>query len=207
MLNCGLFHGQVVASGRRTWILPLLGGFFLLGALLGNAAATQTLSADGTELQQYLSAFFALLDKGEAVQVSLCADIVSYCKYPLSFFALGFLGVGVLAIPAVLFYQGFSLSFAVSAFLCVAGEQGIVWALLLFGFRSFFVLPCSFLAASDAMGASLRRFRQQKMEKSSGRELPVLGRFICCAVLLLAGALLEYLLLPALLSAVGASYT
>lgn len=192
------FHGQVVIAERAAFILPLLAGCFFLGALFGNAAAEREMIAAEQEVQQYLSSFFSLLQGKELERTSLLADVFFYWKYPLLLFFFGFFGFGVAAIPAVLFYQGFSLSFAVSAVLGTFGEKGILWALLLFGFRYLFVLPCAFLVARDALGASWHRLRRRN-EKNQPLVQDIVLRFFLCIVLLFMGAALEHAFLPELL--------
>ena len=99
--------------------------------------------------------------------------------------------------PILFFYQGFSASFAVSAFLYAAGEHGILLAFLLFGLRWALVLPCCFFLAAGAVSApSPPPHRRHEAHPAAPEGLYRVSRFAFCILLLGVGAFFEHLFLP-----------
>lgn len=198
------FHGRVVLTDHSTLMLFFLSGCFLLGALLGHCAAGTESVLQNRELQDYLASFVSMIQRHELVRSSMGYTLFSYCKYPILIFAFGFTSFGIFLIPAVTVYQGFAISFAVSAFLYTAPEYGFLLALLLFGLRYAVVLPCFFLLARDAVASSakLPARRQGKNDGGSITEYAVL-RFALCMLFLFVGAFLEHTFLPDLLFTVA----
>lgn len=194
-MNHKFFHGRVISAEQSTISTLLLAACFLAGAFVGNRFAGSQIVCSNHELHAYLTSFTVLLETGALSGASLSATLFSYCKYPSLLFFLGFVSFGAFCIPLVLFYQGFSVSFAVSAFLYAAGEHSVALAVLLFGFRWFLVLPCCFFLASHSMQSSIRISRQEKKQGNISYAYPIF-RFAFCIMLLIIGAFLEYIFLP-----------
>ena len=128
---------------------------------------------------------------------ALGASLISYCKYPVLIFVLGCVAPGRAFFPILFFYQGFSASFAVSAFLYAAGEHGILLAFLLFGLRWALVLPCCFFLAAGAVSApSPPPHRRHEAHPAAPEGLYRVSRFAFCILLLGVGAFFEHLFLP-----------
>lgn len=194
------FHGRVILSNQNSFSMLLLALCFLLGAFIGNGAAGVDAIYRSDDLQTYLASFFSLLQSNALASASLGYTLFCYQKYPVLVFMLSLSSFGLFFIPAVTFYQGFALSFAVSAFLYAAPENGFLIVLLLFGLRCLVVLPCYFLLANDAMASSLARaLCCRRKERTAGCAKRDMLRFACCLVFLSAGAILEHAFLPKLL--------
>lgn len=194
-VNHKFFHGRVITTDRTVLSTLLLAACFLAGAFAGNRFAGSQMVCDNYELQEYLTSFTVLLETGELSAASFQATLFSYCKYPALLFLLGFVSFGAFCIPVVLFYQGFSVSFAVSAFIYAAGEHSVALAVLLFGLRWLLVLPCCFFLASYSMQSSSQIFQQGKKQGSIPYAYPIL-RFVFCLLLMMIGTFVEYIFLP-----------
>lgn len=192
-------RGGVLYFGAE--MLPLLGlaVCFLLGALAGKYAVRWEVLGSTAALQTALDRFVLRMQQGELLRASLGGTLFSYYKYPVLALLFGFTAAGVVLLPAAAFYQGFALSFAVCVFLRVVPEGGLLMALPLFGLRCAITLPCFFFLA----GCSLKRCGR-KVLGGRQKDGPVRGmawRCALCCVVLLMGALFEYLCLPPMLSA------
>lgn len=198
------FRGRVSLVDSSVVILAFLALCFLIGALAGHALAGYRWVYQDAELTSYLQSFVVLLQNGEVAQPSFGYALFSYCKYPALVFLLGYASVGAFLIPAVTFYQGFTMSFAVSAFIYTVDEHGFLLALLLFGVRCLVVLPCYFLLAGYALTSSARLASAAAGEQKGARIFTkyTLVRFLFCLAILAVGALLEHLFLAELLYAV-----
>lgn len=197
-----LFYGRVSLVDSSVVILVFLALCFFLGAMIGHALADCRQISQSTELASYLQSFVILLQNEEISQPSLGHALFSYCKYPVLVFLLSYTAFGVLLIPVLTIYQGFTTSFAVSVFIYTVSEHGFLLALLLFGTRCLVVLPCYFFLAGRAFSAAAERMGGAAQKKEDASEKYVLVRFLLCVVILAAGALLEHLFLAELLCAV-----
>lgn len=195
-MNNKFLHGRVVIADRSTFFLLLLSVCFLAGALIGHRFAyTQAVCSDAG-LQAYLASFFSLLERGDLPGAPFGASLISYCKYPVLIFVLGYFAPGRAFFPILFFYQGFSASFAVSAFLYAAGEHGVLLAFLLFGLRWALVLPCCFFLAAGAVSAPAPPPRRRETHPAAPEGLYRVSRFAFCILLLGVGAFFEHLFLP-----------
>ena len=198
-----VFRGRVVMADFSAAVLLMLAGCFLLGAVAGHSAAAQDAIRQNQELQTYLQAFQVLLQEGKIEHVSLGYALISYCKYPALFFFLGFFSAGILLIPALMVYQGFSISFAVSAILYTAGDHGLLLALALLGAQCLVVFPCCFFLAGSSMSRSAHRAAKRHGKRTdSAFSKYTLLRIAFCAALPLAAAVLEHLYLAQWLRAI-----
>lgn len=177
--------------------LVLLAVFFLAGVFLGQVLARSVPERTGTELEQYLTGFVQVGAEGRQAKTLLSA-LVIYFRYPVAAFVLGFVSAGVLLLPAVSAVFGFFLSFSVCCFTAAFGEDGVLLALAVFGFRCMVTMPCFFLLAAPSWGMAASR-----LSVGSGRRsLPqVCGRsgwlrFGAVCGVLLAGVCVELFLPP-----------
>ena len=167
--------------------------FFLAGVFLGQVLARSVPERTGTELEQYLTGFVQVGSEGRQAKTLLSA-LVIYFRYPVAAFVLGFVSAGVVLLPAVSAVFGFFLSFSVCCFTAAFGEDGVLLALAVFGFRCMVTMPCFFLLAAS------------RLSVGSGRRSvpPVCGRsgwlrFAAVCGVLLAGVCVELFLPPYLL--------
>lgn len=174
----------------------LLAIFFLAGVFLGQVLARSVPERTGTELEQYLTGFVQLGAEGRQAKTLLSA-LVIYFRYPAAAFALGFVSAGVVLLPAVSAVFGFFLSFSVCCFTAAFGEDGVLLALAVFGFRCMVTMPCFFV------GRALLGLAASRLSVGSGRRSvpPVCGRsgwlrFGAVCGVLLAGVCVELFLPP-----------
>ena len=193
------FRARQVRSpaGAPAIVLLLLSACFFLGALVGHTLARGVGTAPDGAVQAYLAWLFAAVERREISAPSIGAIWLSYCKYPFLICLFGSTVLGFLLVPGLLFYQGLSFSFAVSAVLAAAPEGGLASAWLLFGLRCGIVLPCCFwLAQGTAAFADFAGRREQRSARNTAVCL------VLCVLLLSAGAFLEHIFLPELLYAI-----
>lgn len=187
--------------------MAVLAVFFLAGTIAGQATARKNPDAVDTELSRYLTDYFRLApEERDSGRVFLSALLV-YFRYPLTAFALGFSMVGLLFLPLISAAFGYFLSYSVCCFAGALGGAGIPAALAVFGLRGIITLPCFFLIAA----VSLRRAWILLYGRVSGggrRLIPPRNRTSrwletgIVAAVLLAGALAEVIVSPALLQLV-----
>lgn len=171
-----------------------VGGCFFAGALDADAA---------TSLFDYFGVYFASIENGQALHLSLLSAVWEVVRWPLLAFVLGFTALGVVGLPVAFCVRGFLLSYAVSVLVRLYGAIGLVAALAVFGFSGFFILPALFTLGVDAfrgagsMTENLLGDSRRTLSPGQGR----LFRAGCCSLLLALAAALQFQLTPALLSA------
>ena len=81
----------------------------------------------GLVLSEYLAGYCALYEKGTVQTVSLFAAVRLYFSYVLAALLLGFLSIGVFALPVLSGIYGFMTMFAVACFIQVYGVRAVLW--------------------------------------------------------------------------------
>ena len=190
------------ALGHPAACLLVLSLCFLAGLLLGRSVAGASLASEDTELFSYLTDCLAL----EELHVSSFGQtLLLFFRYPVLAFCLGFASIGVVLLPVTAAAQGFFLSFSVSCFGLALGKDGILLSAAILGIRCLVVLPCFFYLAVQSM---VRCGKQYTGHRTDGAGIsPLLWHFFVCVVLLLMGALLEYVVSPVLLEGVQHYFT
>lgn len=172
-----------------------VGGCFFAGALDEDAA---------TSLFDYFGGYFASIESGQALHLSLLSAVWEVVRWPLLAFVLGFTALGVVGLPVAFCVRGFLLSYAVSVLVRLYGVIGLVAALAVFGFSGFFVLPALFTLGVDAFRGAGSMTENLLGDNSRRTFSPGQGRLYragCCSLLLALAAALQFQLTPALLSA------
>ena len=133
----------------------------------------------------------------------MVSTLVTYFRYPLLAFGLGFASIGVVLLPCATVAYGFFLSFSVCCFTASFGADGVLLALAVLGLRCAVTLPCYFLLAASSWGTAAGL---AAVSFGSGRRTaPVVYGRACwvrlgaCCLALLAGACVDLLLSPVLL--------
>lgn len=186
---------------RRMLPSALLGGCFALALLVGCVLALQTDGESVQALDRYLRHYLSEAHENGGLSPSLWTVIWELCRWPLCVFLLGFTSLGAVAIPALFCVRGFLLSYAISSFLHIFGRDGMGAALAVFGISAFLVVPVLFLMASWSFPSAVHLATSVWREQP--RCLPLRGGFhtLGCAILLLfAGILLQWSVMPPLLS-------
>ena len=121
-----------------------LGVLFALGMVGGYLYARYCSERSQLALSEYLAGYCALYEEGAVEAVPLFTAVRLYVSYGLAAFLLGFLTIGVAALPLLSGAYGFVTMFAVACFVQVYGRPGCLLALAVFGPRLLFTVP-SFL--------------------------------------------------------------
>lgn len=197
-------------STRRGEVLPglaVIGVCFFLGGLAGCLLAGYVGEASSESLSAYLQSFLQTAGAGDAAPPALAALVWNAVRWPLLALLLGFTALGLLGLPILFATRGFLLAFSIASFVRLFGSTGCLLALLLFGLTEALAIPVlfvvgvqSFLAARVLAG----RFW------GDGR-IPVpygtcyFLRCGICAGVLCVCVLLDYLVVPALISGLAGS--
>lgn len=179
-------------SGRTTAQLLVLVLFFSAGAVLGQVLSVRC-GNDG-ELTRYLQDFFQL----EQPVGGASTAVLVYFRYPVLAFLLGFTALGVFLLPLLSASFGFFLSFSACSFVSAYGEGGLLLAAAVLGMRCLVTIPCYFSLAPLALRDAWISFGKGRHVLPSGGLKTRLWRFAGCTAVLLAGALCETALGPAL---------
>lgn len=200
-------------SGDRSFFLCLgmLAVFFLAGAVLGQVLARRTPELVDAELVQYLTDYCTLDTDETSTGLVFLSALLIYFRYPFAAFLLSFAAPGAVLLPLVSAVFGFFLSFSVCCFAGTFGNMGILLAVAVFGLRCIVSLPCFFLLAVPALQRSSLALAgiftgkgKRVLKPRQGAE-QWLGLAILAAILL-AGALAEVFIPPALLQKVVINY-
>ena len=180
--------------------------FFLLGALLSRALRGLVGQDEDLLLRDYLLQYAHLIAEGGELTASILTVIWAYFRYPLLLFLAGFTAAGIVLIPLLWVLQGCSLAFSVACFTSAMGRSGVLLALVTFGVRSLFVLPCGLLLSLWSLDGALRRFRERG-QRQPGKRRDLSGSQHClrcavCFAVILIGVIVELSLVPELLQLV-----
>lgn len=200
-------------SGRSTHqkqlpdgLVPIivLTACFLCAGLAGCLSAAASGEHSIASLSSYLYGYLTLLADGEAAVPSIWAIFWEICCWPLLALLLGMTALGALAIPAVFCVRGFLLSYAVSAFVRVFGQSGLLAAAAVFGMTVIASVPVLFSVGSTAFSASL------DLAGGLGGSIPgtYLKRYLvqlpACGGLVLFSVLIQRSVMPQLMCAAAA---
>lgn len=175
-----------------------LGVLFAVGMVGGYIYAGYCSGQSQLALSDYLSDYCALYQSGTVQAVSLWTAIRLYFSYVVVAFLLGFLSIGVLALPLLSGTYGFLTMFAVACFVQVYGRSGISLALAAFGPRVLFTVPCFLWVAGYAWtsASALATGTRGKRCSPVVYDSAYFYRLFLCVVLLMAGICVERYVVP-----------
>ncbi len=203
-MNLGRTWIRGQAEHGRGWdgLFPplLLGLCFMAGLLLG--LLLSALRKEGSDLSEYLSAYFRAVIGGDVSGLSLWSVIWDLIRWPLAAFLLGCTVLGVVGIPALLLIRGFLLSYAITTFARLFGERGMALALAVFGVSALLMLPVLFVVGCDAFGTAARRL--PNADETPARIRQRLAALAPCIGISVLAAALQRTAMPALLAVVCA---
>lgn len=136
---------------------------------------------------------------------SFLKTFLNLIKYPVLSFMLAFCAYGVLCVPVLVFFKGFTISLSISSIIGAFGKKGILTAISVFGVQTMVSIPCLIIIASlsfDCSKAFARVVKTPKImvaEKRPNFPYFVLCFFVC-VILLLLTALVDVAVTPTLLS-------
>ena len=191
---------RYVDKGEGGAVVFLLSLCFLFGIFAGRGAALYVYDAAGASAASYIASF---VDRRSG-EYPAALSVFGYFRYPAAAFLFGFIPFGVVLIPAALFLEAFSLSFAVNLFTLSLSEYGLILALAAIGLRYLFILPCLFYISALSLRRSLVRAGMLRRE-NGGRGTA--SALIICAAVLFAGVAVERVALPTLLNYLSSFFT
>lgn len=145
------------------------------------------------------------LSENGTYQYSFVKTFLNLVKYPVFAFLLAFCAYGILCIPAIVFFKGFTLSLSVSSIIGAFGKKGILTALSVFGVQSMVLIPCLIIITTlsfDCSKAFAFVIKTPRGYVSAKRPnfLYFTLAFVICIVLLFLAALADTALTPTLMS-------
>ena len=186
-----------------------LGVLFALGMVGGYLYARYCSERSQLALSEYLAGYCALYEEGAVEAVPLFTAVRLYVSYGLAAFLLGFLTIGVAALPLLSGAYGFVTMFAVACFVQVYGRGGTLLALAAFAPRVLFTVPCFLWAAAYAWASASARATGWKGRRCAPvvYDSAYFYRLSLCVVWLVFGIFVERYMTPSLfqwaLGAVG----
>ena len=192
------------AESRNQWSSVILSCSFLVGGLLGVLFAAELGDDTAGAMSEYLSDYLRLLERGEVPRSAL-RIFWSHGRWVFLCAATGLSALGIVLLPAFLFFRGFLLSFAIGCFICLFGRAGIVPSVVFFGISALLWAPALYLMADAAMECSMRRV---VLKRENIQQVAVLGQrfyksFLFSIVMLIVCVCFECRIVPALLPAVA----
>ena len=176
---------------------------FLLGGVLGCAAALRFGRTGTDALAAYIRQYLSAVQSGAAGTASLSLVVWEAVRFPMMAVLLGFTVFGMIGIPALLFVRGFLLSFSAACFVGMFGRTGGILAFLLLGASGAAAIPVLFLLAVQGMETGRSIWVRLRTGKQEGRIVPrrSIVCLIVCGAALAACVLFDWLFSPALLRA------
>lgn len=183
----------------------LLASFFIAGSLVGCLIAGQLQTKAGMALKDYLMRYFSC-----AQDSPLCASvgdiILELFRAPFLILVLGFTAIGLLGIPVLFVCRGFSFGFSVSCFFRLFGWSGLAPAAFLFGLQALLWVPALLVLGCQAMEASKAMLCRCMGEglRPAFCNVDYWVRCGLCVLALILCVILNYWIVPALVSASAA---
>ena len=180
--------------------LLILGSCFLLGILSGMIFAA--IGQPSSQLSAYLSEYFQAAGADGGLRPAVWSVLWELLRWPAAALIFGFTALGVFCIPGLLMIRGFLLSYCISVFLRLFGGRGMLVALASFGVAALLTVPALMSVCVGGFRSSLSR-----VGKPAGDGFPpvlsgALTAQLPAAGVLAAAVILQWAVMPALLSAV-----
>lgn len=183
-------------------LLPIFVLFlcFTVSGLVGCMFVANSGEESSASFAAYLSHYAAFLSTGIGSSPSFFSVLLEFVLFPVLIFFLGFSSLGILLIPGIFCARAFLLSYAVSAIFHVFGVYGFIVSLALFGLHILISIPVSFAVGCCAFPASIRRAFDGGSVRAYFADC--ISPFASCWMLILPGTVLQWAVMPSLLSAV-----
>lgn len=175
---------------------------FFAGGLAGCLLAGSVGGNGGESLAAYLNGFLQAAGRGEAAGPPLAVLLWSDLRWPLLALLLGFTALGLLALPVLFALRGFLLAFSISSFVRLLGREGCLLAVLVFGVPGIWAVPVLFVLGVQSLLTA--RVLACRVWGDGARPAPYGKRYLLrcgmCAAALCVCILLDYLVVPALVT-------
>jgi hypothetical protein len=175
---------------------------FFAGGLLGCLLMARVAGGAGEGLEAYVQSFLRAAESGALSAPDLLPSMWECIRWPLLALLLGFTALGLLGLPVLFAVRGFLLAFSIASFVRVLGSAGCLLAFLLFGVTGAISVPVFFMLGVQSV-LSARRLASRFLGES--RQPALYGkawfqRCGLCAAALVVCVVLEYLVVPMLVS-------
>ncbi len=145
------------------------------------------------------------LSENGTYEYSFIKTFLNLVKYPIISFLFAFCAYGVLCIPALVFFKGFTLSLSISSIIGAFGKNGILTALSVFGVQTIISIPCLLIITSFSFDCSktfafVIKAPNGHILAKRPKFLYFTLAFVFCVILLLLTALVDTALTPRFLS-------
>lgn len=177
--------------------LLTLGGAFLFGGVAGCLLAGLVDGGGMDMLNTYLQGWLAAVHSGGTDVPGLVSLIWELVRWPLLAAMLGFTVLGLPGLPVLFAARGFFLAFSIGSFVRMFGPMGGVWAIPIFGVSALFTIPVLFVLGVEGWA------RLRGSPVAGSRPL----RYLFCAAVLCVCVLVEYFLVPSVLTAIAGFMT
>ena len=186
-------------------VLPALAvtaACFAAGGLVGCVLACFVDGVGGESLGVYLQVFLEAAAAQGVSAPALASLVWSTLRWPLLAVVLGFTAIGLLGLPVLFAVRGFLLGFSIACFVRAFGGAGCVLALLVFGLTGAIAVPVLFVLGVQSLIAA-RALASRFLGEGKRPAIYPKRYFVrCgwCAAALCVCCVLDYLVVPALLS-------
>lgn len=183
-------------------VLVILAAAFFLGSFAGCVLVSRISGLGSSALSEYFSEYLSALHSGAEVKPDIFSLLWDIFRWPLFVVAFGITPLGLLGVPVLFLMKGFLLSFSIASLFRMFGTYGLLLALTVFGVSGIASLPAFFVLGIQAFlvsGAMAGRIF------GDSRTLPLFQktdfvRYVSCLVSLCIGLLIEYYIIPNLLT-------
>ena len=185
--------------------LVILSAMFLCGTVAGCMTVSHVGGQSGDALVAYLQGILSASGHQLPAGALFWNAFVNAFKYHAVIFLLGLTLPGIALIPVAMAVRGFSLSFAVAAFVRAFGPQGILLSLGAFGVQALLTIPCLFILAETGLYSAVSLLGAARGKHKKPRVIPpaYFLRFALFAVILTSSALFEALAVPPIMFALA----
>lgn len=126
----------------------VLGICFCLGITFGLAFAVLGMSNSG--LQRHLTDYLESIARSE-VSLPLISVVWNCFCWPMLFFLLAYIPLGIVLIPVAILVRGFLLAYAITCVGLSLGSEGVFISIIVFSIPSLFVVPIIFLIGCESI--------------------------------------------------------
>ena len=175
---------------------------FFLGGLAGCVLTSHVAGGAGESLDAYLRGFLSAAEQSALSAPSLLLAVWESVRWPVLALLLGFTALGLIGLPILFAARGFLLAFSIASFVRIFGSAGCLLAFLVFGLTGAISVPVLFLLGVQSLLAA-RRLASRFL--GEGRQHALYGKAYfrrcgVCAAALIVCIVLEYLVVPVLVS-------
>lgn len=181
--------------------------FYAFGSILGGMFAVRLSQDSGTSFYVFLENVLLLAQTSELMRPDLLRTLLSSLRWLVAVLILSLSVIGIFGLPVLCGVRGFLLSFSVWAFSSLLGREGWSVAVLLVGLSGLFSVPIFLLTVVQGYlrAKSLMVLGTSKAKSDFVGRKQYFMRWILLACILCSGLIVEWYLLPGLLTGLSKS--